>query len=151
MVGLAIGLAFTAAVAFVQQWLTRRFGEAGGSPILVNLLIPFGAYLIAERLHASGILAAVAAGIAMSYVELTGRSMARTRIERTAVWNTVQFSLARSVAGCQTIADFAGDIADNVSSTTRTDCPLQSGISAQVLECKARSKWHVWCTTGRHA
>ncbi len=93
LAGLATGLAFTAVVAFVQQWLTRRFGEAGGSPILVNLLIPFGAYLVAERLHASGILAAVAAGIAMSYVELTGRSMARTRIERTAVWNTVQFTL----------------------------------------------------------
>ncbi|MGH8145628.1 MAG: Na+/H+ antiporter [Rhodanobacteraceae bacterium] len=93
LAGLASGLAFTALVAFVQQWLTRRFGEAGGSPILVNLLIPFGAYLVAEQLHASGILAAVAAGIAMSYVELTGRSMARTRIERTAVWNTVQFTL----------------------------------------------------------
>lgn len=39
------------------------------------------------------ILAAVAAGITMSFVELSGRSMARTRIERTAVWNTIQFTL----------------------------------------------------------
>ncbi|KAG0771429.1 hypothetical protein G6F22_016482 [Rhizopus arrhizus] len=39
--------------------------------MLVNLLIPFAAYLLAEEIHASGILAAVAAGIAMSYVELT--------------------------------------------------------------------------------
>lgn len=93
LAGLACGIAFTLAVAFVQQRLTRRFGEEGGSPILLNLLIPFGAYLLAEQLHASGILAAVAAGITMSYVELTGRSMARTRIERTAVWNTIQFTL----------------------------------------------------------
>jgi NhaP-type Na+/H+ or K+/H+ antiporter len=77
----------------VQRWLTRHFGEPVGSPILVNLLLPFGAYLVAERLHASGILAAVAAGITMSYVELSGHAMANTRIQRSAVWDTVQFAL----------------------------------------------------------
>src|SRR5690606_10141624 len=49
--------------------------------------------MLAEHLAASGILAAVAAGVTMSYVELSGRSMAATRMERTAVWNTVQFTL----------------------------------------------------------
>lgn len=93
LVGLACGVAFTLAVALVQRWLTRRFGEEGGSSILVNLLIPFGAYLLAEQANASGILAAVAAGITMSYVELTGRSMATTRLERSAVWNTISFTL----------------------------------------------------------
>src|SRR5574337_39759 len=93
LAGLGCGVAFTLAVAWVQQWLTRRFGEEGGSSILVNLLIPFGAYLIAEQVRASGILAAVAAGITMSYVELTGRSMATTRLERSAVWNTISFTL----------------------------------------------------------
>jgi Na+/H+ antiporter len=77
----------------VQRWLTRHFGEPVGSPILVNLLLPFGAYLVAERLHASGILAAVAAGVTMSYVELSGHAMASTRIQRSAVWDTVQFAL----------------------------------------------------------
>lgn len=93
LIGLLCGVAVTLAVAFVQQRVTRRFGEEGGSPILVNLLIPFAAYLLAEKLEASGILAAVAAGITMSYVELSGRSMARTRLERSAVWNTIQFAL----------------------------------------------------------
>lgn len=91
--GLACGVLVTLGIAFVQQRLTRRFGEEGGSSILVNLLVPFAAYLLAEQLQASGILAAVAAGITMSYVELTGRSMATTRIERSAVWNTIQFTL----------------------------------------------------------
>lgn len=91
--GLACGLVVTLAIAVVQQWLTRRFGEEGGSTILVNLLTPFGAYVLAEWMDASGILAAVAAGIAMSYVELSGRSMATTRLERSAVWNTIQFTL----------------------------------------------------------
>ncbi|WP_295994037.1 Na+/H+ antiporter [Rugamonas sp.] len=91
--GVAVGVAITLAVARAQTWLTRHFGEPGGSAILVNLLLPFGAYLMAERLHASGILAAVAAGITMSYVELSGHAMAATRIQRSAVWDTVQFTL----------------------------------------------------------
>jgi CPA1 family monovalent cation:H+ antiporter len=91
--GIATGVAVTSAVAWLQGRLTARYGEPAGSPILVSLLIPFGAYLVAERLHASGILAAVSAGITMSYVELGGQALAATRIERTAVWDTVQFTL----------------------------------------------------------
>ena len=56
--GLGSGVAVTMVVTWVQRWLTRHFGEPVGSPILVNLLLPFGAYLVAERLNASGILAA---------------------------------------------------------------------------------------------
>jgi CPA1 family monovalent cation:H+ antiporter len=91
--GIAAGVGVTWVVTWVQRWLTRHFGEPVGSPILVNLLLPFGAYLVAERLHASGILAAVAAGITMSYVELSGHALANTRIQRSAVWDTVQFAL----------------------------------------------------------
>ncbi|SFF77462.1 sodium/proton antiporter, CPA1 family [Duganella sp. CF458] len=91
--GIATGVAVTAAIAWLQGQLTSRYGEPAGSPILVSLLIPFGAYLVAERLHASGILAAVSAGITMSYVELGGQALAATRIQRTAVWDTVQFTL----------------------------------------------------------
>ena len=91
--GIGSGVGVTLGVTWIQRWLTRHFGEPVGSPILVNLLLPFGAYLVAERLNASGILAAVAAGVTMSYVELSGHAMANTRIQRSAVWDTVQFSL----------------------------------------------------------
>jgi CPA1 family monovalent cation:H+ antiporter len=93
LAGLGVGVGFTLAVSFAQRWLSRHFGQEAGSPILISLLLPFGAYLLAEQLHASGILAAVAAGITMSYVELSGRLLATTRVQRTAVWNTVQFAL----------------------------------------------------------
>jgi len=91
--GVAAGVGVTMLVTRVQQWLLRRCGEPAGSPILVNLLLPFGAYMEAEEIHASGILAAVAAGITMSYVELNGHALAATRIQRAAVWDTVQFAL----------------------------------------------------------
>jgi CPA1 family monovalent cation:H+ antiporter len=91
--GLGIGVVFTLAVSHAQGWLSRHFGEENGSPILLSLLVPFGAYLLAEHLHGSGILAAVTAGITMSYVELRGRTAAATRVQRAAVWDTVQFAL----------------------------------------------------------
>lgn len=91
--GIAIGVGVTLGISLTQRWISRRFGEESGSSILLNLLTPFGAYLAAEHLQASGILAAVAAGMAMSYVELSGRALATTRVQRAAVWDTVQFAL----------------------------------------------------------
>jgi CPA1 family monovalent cation:H+ antiporter len=91
--GLAIGVGLTLAVSALQHRLSRRFGEEGGTPVLLSLLMPFGAYLLAERLHASGILAAVAAGVTMSRVELSGHAHATTRVRRAAVWDTLHFAL----------------------------------------------------------
>jgi len=91
--GVGCGVALTLATTSLQMALSGRYGEEAGSPILVSILLPFGAYLLAEAVGASGILAAVAAGITMSYVELTGRAPATTRVDRTAVWNAIQFAL----------------------------------------------------------
>lgn len=90
--GIAIGCVFTWVVMKVQGMLVRRIGEDAALQTLVSLLIPFGAYLAAEHLHWSGILAAVAAGITMNYAEIFGQAMAATRIRKTAVWDTVQFA-----------------------------------------------------------
>jgi CPA1 family monovalent cation:H+ antiporter len=76
-----------------KAWLTQKLGEDSGSQVLVSLLIPFAAYELAEQFGGSGILAAVSAGITMSYIELSGRALASTRVQRTAVWDTVQFAL----------------------------------------------------------
>jgi len=91
--GVGAGVGVTLAITSAQRWLSGHIGEQSGTPILINLLIPFGAYLLAERIHASGILAAVAAGITMSYVELSGRALAATRLQRAAVWSTMQLAL----------------------------------------------------------
>lgn len=90
--GIGIGVALTWGVMNAKNAVTRRFGEESGSQILISLLIPFGAYLLAEHVHCSGILAAVAAGITMSYAEQSGQLMAVTRMRRSAVWDTVQFT-----------------------------------------------------------
>lgn len=91
--GLLLGVGLTLAVSALQHRLSRRFGEEGGAPVLLSLLLPFGAYLLAERLRCSGILAAVAAGVTMSRVELSGHALASTRVRRTAVWDMLHFAL----------------------------------------------------------
>jgi CPA1 family monovalent cation:H+ antiporter len=93
LAGIAAGVAVTFAITRTHAYLARRFGEDEGMPILINLLTPFGAYLVAEHMQASGILAAVAAGITMSYVELSGSATPSTRIRRGVVWDTLQFAL----------------------------------------------------------
>src|SRR3954449_1535222 len=90
--GIAVGVGLTWAVARAKSWVARRFGEHTGALILISLLIPFGAYLVAEALHCSGVLAAVGAGITMSYAELWGQVRGETRMQRAAVWDTVGFA-----------------------------------------------------------
>ena len=61
--GIAVGVGLTFALTWMKNIVSQRLGESSGSQILISLLIPFGCYLLAEKLHASGIIAAVAAGL----------------------------------------------------------------------------------------
>lgn len=89
--GLAIGAAVTFGIVALMNFWSARFGEDSGVQIIVSLLTPFAAYLLAEEVHASGILAAVAGGISMSYAVYRQRSGAATRTQRVAVWDTIQY------------------------------------------------------------
>jgi CPA1 family monovalent cation:H+ antiporter len=85
--GLALGLAV--AVLFARL---MRLIKDDSLLITISLLIPYIAYLPAERLHVSGVLATVAAGIYGGWTEpelLT----AKTRLNATAVWSMLVFLL----------------------------------------------------------
>lgn len=90
--GVAVGVAITVAVTFIEDRLVRTSQEDPGAKTLFSLLIPFGVYLSAESIHVSGILAVVAAGVTMNYVENRGQAPALTRMRRSAVWDTVQLA-----------------------------------------------------------
>lgn len=91
--GLAIGVGVTWSITRAKSWVSARLGEDVSTQILISLLIPFGAYMLAEHLHCSGILAAVAAGVTMSFSEQSGQALAATRVRRAAVWDTIQYTL----------------------------------------------------------
>lgn len=90
VVGLLVGVVLSVFVSWVRYRLIRWKGDIGSTHILLSLLLPFGSYIIAEHLGASGILAAVAAGIMMNYTTFNRDSSLTTRIQSTAVWGMIE-------------------------------------------------------------
>jgi CPA1 family monovalent cation:H+ antiporter len=90
--GVSIGVAVTGVVIRARDLVSQHLGEESGSQILISILMPFAAYLLAEHFHCSGILAVAAAGITMSIEENRGTAGAVTRIRRNTVWDMIQLS-----------------------------------------------------------
>lgn len=91
--GIALGLLLSQVISMMKFRIAARLGEDTSSYILISLLTPYGAYLLAEAAGCSPVLAAVAAGMMMSRVEVSGQALAVTRIRRNAVWETLAFTL----------------------------------------------------------
>jgi len=91
--GISTGILTTWLLSIAHQKLNHLFGEEQGPEILLSLLTPFAAYVVAETIGGSGILSAVAAGLTMSSIELSGRISPLTRMRRTAMWDLLQFTL----------------------------------------------------------
>ena len=89
--GLIIGLAI--------GWLLRKLREHVADSVAVSTLslaTPFAAYLLAEAIGASGVLAVVAAGAVASRTPLRKVS-ARTRIRLNVMWDTITFAVGALV------------------------------------------------------
>ena len=85
--GIAVGIAIGAAIAFVRRRLDNPPVE-----VTIALFSAYFAYLPAEAIGVSGVLAAVTVGIYMG--RLTSRlTTPTTRIQGTAVWEIVTFLL----------------------------------------------------------
>ncbi len=91
--GLAIGAGVGVMILMLKNAILARLGETTATQILISLLFPYAAYHAAVALGASGILAAVAAGVAMGRWELGGNALPVTRLRRAAIWETLEFTL----------------------------------------------------------
>lgn len=90
--GLAIGAAVTWLYGRLRRRLLRWTGDIDpSSQVALLLLLPFAAYLLAERVHVSGILAVVAAGMTMSYTDILRGNHASTRMQSSSVWGMLEF------------------------------------------------------------
>lgn len=78
-------------IGFAMRWIHRRLDDPPVQ-ITISLLTPFIAYLVAERLHASGVLAVVAAGIFLGWHSPVIVN-ARFRLQAFAFWEIVVFLL----------------------------------------------------------
>jgi CPA1 family monovalent cation:H+ antiporter len=83
------------AVGLVVGWLSARITKPIDDPpieITLSLLTPFAAYLPAEQLHVSGVLAVVTAGLYYGW-RLPELTSSRTRLVGGPVWDMVEFLL----------------------------------------------------------
>src|SRR5262245_56813130 len=87
VVGLALGLI----IARVVEWFERRIDD-GPIEIAISVLVPYVAYLAAESVRASGVLAVVACGLYLSRRSAQFFSPG-VRIQAYAVWNSFTFIL----------------------------------------------------------
>ena len=86
VVGMVVGLLCVRAIALLQRWRELEVG------ITTTLLTPWAAYISAEHLHASGVIAAVTAGLVIGWYqhEVFG---ARERRIGGAVWHVMIYLL----------------------------------------------------------
>src|SRR5216683_3062806 len=105
--GVAVGLVLGMAIHIVRMRLRDALAESA-----LSLVAPFAAYLAAESLHVSGILAVVVAGLYLGHH--AGQAHFATRLQDVAVWRVATFvleSVAFALIGFQLrpiIRDLAG-------------------------------------------
>ncbi|HEY4805951.1 MAG TPA: Na+/H+ antiporter, partial [Paraburkholderia sp.] len=90
------GLALGAAIGWIFSFVSERFLNVtdDGDPapgVVLTLLIPFAAYLFAEHLEVSGVLAAVSAGMTMNYTSVAHKGPVSTRVRASSTWSMIEF------------------------------------------------------------
>jgi monovalent cation/hydrogen antiporter len=85
--GIAVGLLIGAIIHWVEHHI-----DDGPIEITISLMVPYAAYLAAEFIHASGVLAVVACGLYLGRGSSHFFSPA-VRIQANAVWNVFTFIL----------------------------------------------------------
>ena len=85
-----VGPLVGAALGYVTLWIRRRLANPALETVQ-GLMVPFGAFILAEEMHASGVLAVVVAGFVVG--SGTVDAGYQTRLQERYVWNSVDVLL----------------------------------------------------------
>jgi CPA1 family monovalent cation:H+ antiporter len=95
LLAVAIGILAGVASLFIAAKSLQILGRITSTPaeaqVLVMVLLPFVAYLIAEHFGASGILAAVTAGLLTGYSGIVRHMVVSARVQTISLWSTLIF------------------------------------------------------------
>lgn len=87
-----LGIGLGIVIGYVFFWIHKITPDNATTDTTFTLLAPYASYLVAEYFQASGVLAVVATGLFMS-PRASEVFSNRTRIQATAVWDTIIFIL----------------------------------------------------------
>ncbi|QVI29910.1 sodium:proton antiporter [Mycolicibacterium neoaurum] len=85
-----VGPVVGALLGWITLWIRRRLANPGLETVQ-GLVVPFAAFIVAEELHASGVLAVVVAGFVVGSGTLSAGY--QTRLQERYVWNSVDVLL----------------------------------------------------------
>ena len=88
---MAVGLAMFMLVAFLRKRITDPVFDTG-----MSFLVPFAAYVAAEEIHASGVVAVVVAGLLLGHKAPIIQT-AQSRIAERMNWRTIAYILENTV------------------------------------------------------
>jgi len=148
VIGLILGVVIGRVVIAVRAKVGNPTIESG-----LNLLVPFLAYFAAEQLHASGIIAVVAAGFTVSMSHFHTRSSRtpstayRTRLQEAALWPVVDLILEAFVFAYMGL-QFRFVLEDLAESSTPTWSTIGLGLIVLVAVVLCRFAW-VYFSYGR--
>jgi len=148
LIGLILGVVIGRVVIEVRRRVGNPTIESG-----LNLLVPFLAYFAAEQLHASGIIAVVAAGFTVSISHFTDRPSAvpstayRTRLQEAALWPVVDLILEAFVFAYMGL-QFRFVLEDLAESSTPTWSTIGLGLTVLLAVILCRFAW-VYFSYGR--
>ena len=89
--GIGVGLLFFVVVGWVRKHVTDPLLDTS-----LSFVVPFAAYLAAEEIHASGVLAVVVAALLLGHKAAVLQT-ASSRITERTTWNSVAFLLENAV------------------------------------------------------
>jgi CPA1 family monovalent cation:H+ antiporter len=89
--GVLVGAAFFVAVAWIRKRVTDPVLDTG-----ISFVIPFAAYIAAEKIHSSGVIAVVIAGLLLGH-KAPILQTAQSRIAERMNWRTIAFVLENTV------------------------------------------------------
>ena len=128
-VGVLVGLVVGVLVRFTRRWLDDGVLESA-----LGLLVPFGAYLLAEELEGSGVLAVVVAGLYIGHNST--RASYYTRLQDTAVWKSADALLEAFV-----FALIGLQLKNIVTDVEITGSLITAAVVALVVAIVARFAW----------
>lgn len=91
--GILIGIGVSWAYVRLIRVLTRLKGDETTIQMIFLLLLPFLVYAVAEHIGASGILAAVAAGMTVTYSNAMSTASIEMRMQANSVWTVLEYLL----------------------------------------------------------